>query len=92
MALEKNLKAVALTSEFNESFAVMASDQESARRFLLDRRLLKLILGVRVSLKRLSLSGKDSRIYLIGELKDISHVKSFIDILMFCGEKCRKTK
>ncbi|MEM2937009.1 MAG: hypothetical protein QXJ63_00505 [Candidatus Bathyarchaeia archaeon] len=91
MALEKNLKAVALTNEFNESFAVLASDQESARRFLSDHGLWKRILGVRFSLKRLSLSGKDSRIYLIGELKDVSHVKSFIDILMFCGEKCRKT-
>ncbi|MEM3578496.1 MAG: hypothetical protein QXX51_08680 [Candidatus Bathyarchaeia archaeon] len=86
MESEKDLKAISLKSELNEFFAVLTSNQKSAKRFLSDNQLQKHILEMKASIKRLSLSKKESRVYLIGELREISSLKSFIDILMSCGE------
>jgi len=44
------------------------------------------------SIKRLSISQKDSRIYLIGELLGDSSIKSLMDILTCYGEQGRKTQ
>jgi len=90
MALEKNLKEMAVRNKLNESFAVLTSDQDFTRRFLSNRGLQKCLLEAKGSIKRLSLSQKDSRIYLIGELQGDSSIKSLVDILMCCGEQSRK--
>lgn len=90
IASEKGLETVNLKGEFNESFAVLASNHEFAHKFLSDRQLQRCILEMKASLKRLSLNEKESRIYLLGDLKEESSIESFIDIIMFCGEHCRK--
>jgi len=90
MASEKNLKEIAVRNALGKSFAVMTSNQNSANRFLSNRKLEKCVLEVKDSVKRLSLSRKDSWIYLIGELQEDSSIKSLVDILMCCGEQCRK--
>jgi len=90
MASEKNLKEITVKNALGASFAVMTSNQNSANRFLSNRKLEKCVLEVKDSVKRLSLSSKDSRIYLIGELQEDSSIKSLVDILMCCGEQCRK--
>jgi len=90
MASEKNLKEITVKNALGASFAVMTSNQNSADRFLSNRKLEKCVLEVKDSVKRLSLSRKDSRIYLIGELQEDSSIKSLVDILMCCGEQCRK--
>ena len=90
MASEKNLKEITVKNALGASFAVMTSNQNSADRFLSNRKLEKCVLEAKDSVKRLSLSRKDSRIYLIGELQEDSSIKSLVDILMCCGEQCRK--
>ena len=90
MASEKNLKEITVKNALGASFAVMTSNQNSADRFLSNRKLEKCVLEVKDSVKRLSLSRKDSRIYLIGELQEDSSIKSLVDILMCCGERCRR--
>jgi hypothetical protein len=90
MAAEKNFKTVTIGSELNAFFTVLASDQESANKFLSSTRLQKCILQVKGQIKRLSLSEKESRIYLIGELKEITSLKSLIDVLTSCGEQAKK--
>jgi len=90
MASEKNLKEITVKNALGASFAVMTSNQNSADRFLSNRKLEKCVLEAKDSVKRLSLSSKDSRIYLIGELQEDSSIKSLVDILMCCGEQCRK--
>jgi len=90
MALEKNLKEMTAKNALNTSFAVLTSDQNSANKFLSDHGLRKHITEAKDSVKRLSLSRKDSRVYLIGELQGDSSIKSLLDILMCCGEQSRK--
>ena len=90
MASEKNLKEITVKNALGASFAVMTSNQNSADRFLSNRKLEKCVLEAKDSVKRLSLSRKDSRIYLIGEVQEDSSIKSLVDILMCCGEQCRK--
>jgi len=90
MASEKNLKDVTVKNELNESFAVLTSDQNSADKFLSNHRLEKCLMESKDSIKRLSLSLKESRIYLIGELRGNHSVESLVDILMCCGEQTRK--
>lgn len=90
VASERGLTRVISDSEFYESFAVLASDQELANKFLSDRRLQKHILEMKAFIKRLSLSEKESRLYLRSELREASFIKSIIDFFMYCGEHCRK--
>jgi len=90
MASEKNLEDAAVKKELNESFAVLTSDQNSADKFLSNHRLEKCLLEAKDSIKRLSLSLKESRIYIIGELRGDNSVKPLVDILMRCGEQSRK--
>lgn len=90
MSSEKNLKTVPLKSEFSKFFKVLASDPESANIFLSNTRLQKSILEMKASIKRLSLSEKESRVYLISELREASSLKSLIDILTCCGEQAQK--
>ncbi len=87
MASEKNLKEVAVQNKLNKSFGVLTSDQNSADRFLSDHRLQKHIVEAKDSIKRLSISYKESRIYLIGELREASSIKSLLDVLASCGEQ-----
>jgi hypothetical protein len=92
MASEKSLKEVTLKNVFNKSFTVLTSNQSSAARFLSDQRLRKHIMEAKNSIKRLSISQKDSRIYLIGELLEDSSIKSLMDTLTCCGEQGRKSQ
>jgi len=92
MASEKNLKAVTVNNELNEHFAVLTSDQNSANKFLLSSGLRKCLMEEKNNIKRLSLSHKDSRIYLLGELQEDSSIESLLDIIMRCGEQSRKTQ
>lgn len=87
---ERGLTRVVSDGEFYESFAVLASNHELADKFLSDYRLQKRILEMKTFIKRLSLSEKDSRLYLIGDLEETSSVRSLIDVFMYCGERCRK--
>jgi len=90
MVSEKNLKETVVKSKLNESFAVLTSDQNSADKFLSNQGLEKCLMEARDSIKRLSLSHKESRIYLIGELEGDHSIKSHAEILMRCGERSRK--
>ncbi|MEM3783639.1 MAG: hypothetical protein QXY88_01210 [Candidatus Bathyarchaeia archaeon] len=90
VASERGLIRVISDDDFYKHFAVLASNQEIADKFLSDHRLQKHILEMKAFIKRLSLSEKESRLYLIGELKEASSVKSLIDVFMHCGEHCRK--
>lgn len=90
VASERGLIRVISDDDFYKYFAVLASNQEIADKFLSDRRLQKHILEMKAFIKRLSLSEKESRLYLIGELKEASSVKSLIDVFMYCGEHCIK--
>jgi len=82
MASEKNLKEVAVKNKLNEYFAVLTSNRNSADKFLSNHRLEKCLLEAKDSIKRLSLSHKDARIYLIGALQGDSSIKSLLDILV----------
>jgi hypothetical protein len=90
VASERGLTRVISDDDFYKHFAVLASNQEIADKFLSDRRLQKHILEMKAFIKRLSLSEKEARLYLIGELKESSSVKSLIDVFMYCGEHCIK--
>ena len=90
MASDKNLKEITVKNTLDTSFTIITSNQKSADRFLSNPKLEKCLLEAKDSVKRLSLSSKDSRIYLIGELQEDSSIKSLVDILMCCGEQCRK--
>jgi len=90
VANERGLTRVISDGEFYESFAVLASDEEMVNKFLSNRHLQKHILEMKASIKRLSISGKESRLYLIGELKEASSVKSLINMFMKCGKHCEK--
>jgi len=90
IAIEKNLKEVAAKNELDESFAFLTSDQSSAHRFLSGLELEKRLLGVKDSIRRLSLSRKETRIYLIGELQGDLSIRSLADILIWCGEQCSR--
>lgn len=90
VASERGLTRVVSDDEFYESFAVLASDNKLASKLLSDRRLQKHILEMKAFIKRLSLSEKESRLYLISDLKEVSSIKSLIDTFMYCGERCAK--
>jgi len=87
IASEKNLKEVAVKNKLNKSFAVLTSDQNSTNKFLSNHGLQKHIMETKDAIKRLSISHKESRTYLIGELTDASSIKSLLDILVSCGEQ-----
>lgn len=90
MATEKNLKEITVNNTLNSSFTILTSDQKSAKRFLSYTKLEKCLMETKDFVKRLSLDSKDSRIYLIGDLRDESTIKSLFDILLCCGEQSRK--
>ena len=90
MASEKNLKEITVKNVLDTSFTVITSNQNSADRFLSNHKLEKCLLEAKDSVKRLSLSSKDSRIYLIGELREDSSIKALVEIFMCCGEQSRK--
>jgi hypothetical protein len=90
MASEKNLKELAIGDMLNMTFAILTSDQNSADKFLSDHGLQERIMREKDSIKRLSLSSKDSRIYLIGELQEVPSIKSLLDLLIRCGERSKK--
>jgi len=90
MASEKNLKEITVKNTLDTSFTIITSNQKSADRFLSNPKLEKRLLEAKDSVKRLSLSSKDSRIYLIGELQEDSSIKEFVEIFMCCGEQSRK--
>jgi len=90
MASDKNLKEITVKNTLDTSFTIITSNQKSADRFLSNPKLEKCLLEAKDSVKRLSLSSKDSRIYLIGELQEDSSIKEFVEIFMCCGEQSRK--
>ena len=90
IATEKNLKEITVNNALNSSFAVLTSDQKSAEKFLSHAKLEKCLIETKDSIKRLSLDSKDSRIYLIGNLRDDSSIKSLLDIILCCGEQSKK--
>lgn len=90
MVAEKNLKEITVGNALNSSFVILTSDQKSAEKFLSYAKLEKRLRETKDSIMRLSLDSKDSRIYLIGNLRDDSSIKSLLDILLCCGEQSRK--
>lgn len=87
---ERGLVRIISNGDFYESFAVLASNQETANKFLSNRHLKRRILEMKDLIKRLSINEKSSWLYLIGDLKEASSIKDLIDIFTQCGENCKK--
>ncbi|MEM3730499.1 MAG: hypothetical protein QW667_03225 [Candidatus Bathyarchaeia archaeon] len=91
MTSERNLKNVTIeNASYHPFFIVYASNKNLAHNFLSNRKLEKFLLEAKDSIRRLSLDSKNSRVYLIGDLRKPTSLKNLLDIFMCSADQSRK--
>jgi len=84
---QKQLQEVTIQkSKLKESFTFLASDPDVAEKFLSDSQVKKHLMEAKTFIKRLSLDHDETRVYLLGELTDIS-LKPLLNLLCCCADQ-----
>ena len=92
IALQKQLKEVALReNKLKESFTFLASNPDVAEKFLADSSVKRCLMEAGDFVKRLSLDKNESRVYLMGELREES-LKPLLNLLFSFAKQPIRTQ
>jgi len=87
LASQKELTEISVENgELMESFTLLASNPDFAQKLLSNSTVQKSLLETKSSLRRLSLSQHESRLYLSGDLRKDS-LETLLNLLIRCAEQ-----